>query len=156
MIKRTLYFGNPYYLSKRLEQLVVQDPSAAKELPLTSKQHTIPIEDLGLVMLDHPQITVSQSLLAALLANNVAVVTCDDRHHPAGLLLPLEGHHTQAVQMREQIAASEPLKKQLWQQVVVGKIKNQAVLLERTGKPFAPLLTYAKNVKSGERSGAPS
>jgi len=109
MIKRTLYFGNPYYLSKKLEQLVIQEPATIKELP--SAKHTVPIEDIGLVMLDHPQITVSRSLLGALLANNVAVVTCDDRHHPAGLLLPLEGHHTQAVQMRQQIAASEPLKK---------------------------------------------
>lgn len=148
MIKRTLYFGNPYYLSKKLEQLVIQEPAATKELPNT--KHSIPIEDVGLVMLDHPQITISQSLLGALLENNVAVVTCDSRHHPAGLLLPLEGHHTQAVQMRTQIAASEPLKKQLWQQIVVGKIKNQATLLERLGKPFAPMLTYAKNVKSGD------
>ena len=148
MIKRTLYFGNPYYLSKKLEQLVIQEPAAVKELP--SIRHTEPIEDIGLIMLDHPQITVSQGLLSALLENNVAIVTCDDRHHPAGLLLPLEGHHTQAVQIRGQIAASEPLKKQLWQQVVVGKIKNQAALLERLGKPFAPLLTYAKNVKSGD------
>jgi CRISP-associated protein Cas1 len=148
MIKRTLYFGNPYYLSKKLEQLVIQEPAAAKELP--SVKHSVPIEDLGLVVLDHPQITISQGLLTELLENNVAIVTCDQRHHPAGLLLPLEGHHTQAVQIREQIAASEPLKKQLWQQIVVGKIKNQAALLERLGRPFAPLLTYAKNVKSGD------
>lgn len=148
MIKRTLYFGNPYYLSKRLEQLVIQEPDPTKELK--GATHTVPIEDLGLVMLDHPQITISQGLLETLLQHNVAVITCDARHHPVGMLLPLEGHHTQAVQMREQIAASEPLKKQLWQQIVVGKIKNQAALLERMDKPFAPLLTYAKNIKSGD------
>ena len=149
MIKRTLYFGNPYYLSKKLEQLVVRVPGVdSPNLPPVAPP--IPIEDLGLVMLDHPQITVSQGLLAALLENNVAVITCDARHLPVGMLQPLEGHHTQAESMRAQIGASEPLKKQIWQQIVIGKIKNQAALLERLDKPFASLLTYAKNVKSGD------
>ena len=148
MVKRTLYFGNPYYLSTKLGQLVIQDPKTPKEL--SALTHTVPIEDLGLMLLDHPQITLTQALLAALLEQNVAVVSCDARHHPSGFLLPLEGHHQQARRMQQQLAASEPLKKQLWQQVVVAKIKNQATLLQRLGKPFAPLLTYAKNVKSGD------
>ena len=66
------------------------------------------------------------------------------------MLQPLEGHHTQAESMRAQIGASEPLKKQIWQQIVIGKIKNQAALLERLDRPYASLLTYAKNVKSGD------
>ncbi len=149
MIKQTLYFGSPYYLSKKLEQLIIKVPNA-QGLDALSEFGKAPIEDLGLVVLDHPQITVSQGLLSALLANNVAIVTCDDRHHPAGLLLPLEGHHTQAKQIRAQMAASEPLKKQLWQQVVVAKILNQAEVLHQMGRQHAPMLTFAKNVKSGD------
>jgi CRISP-associated protein Cas1 len=149
MIKQTLYFGSPYYLSKKLEQLVIKIPNA-QGLDEIGKDNTCCIEDLGLVMLDHPQITVSQGLLASLLANNVAIVTCDDRHHPAGLLLPLEGHHTQAKHVKAQLEASEPLKKQLWQQVVVSKILNQAEVLRQVGKAHAPMLIFAKNVKSGD------
>ncbi len=149
MIKQTLYFGSPYYLSKKLEQLVIKVPNA-QGLDALSEFGKAPIEDLGLVMLDHPQITVSQGLLSSLLANNVAIVTCDDRHHPAGLLLPLEGNHTQAKHIKAQMAASEPLKKQLWQQVVVAKIQNQAELLRQMGRQHAPMLVCAKNVKSGD------
>jgi CRISP-associated protein Cas1 len=149
MIKRILYFGNPYYLSKRLEQLVINVPNAQGLDELTGL-NTVPIEDLGVVVLDHPQITMTQGLISSLLANNVAVVHCDDRHHPTGLVLPIEGHHLQVAHIRAQLAASEPLKKQLWQQVVVAKILNQSALLERLDKPHKPLLTYAKNVRSGD------
>jgi CRISP-associated protein Cas1 len=149
MIKRTLYFENAYYLSKRMEQLVINLPNA-NGLDNLTKLNTVPIEDLGVVMLDHPQITISQGLLSALLANNVAIVTCDDRHHPTGLTLPLEGHHTQAKHIRHQIAATEPIKKQLWQQIVVAKIKNQSDLLDRVGRPDAHMAVLAKNVKSGD------
>ena len=107
MIKRTLYFGNPYYLSKKLEQLVIQEPAAVKELP--SIRHTEPIEDIGLIMLDHPQITVSQGLLSALLENNVAIVTCDDRHHPAGLLL-LKGITRKRFKFGDKLPQANPSK----------------------------------------------
>jgi CRISPR-associated protein Cas1 len=150
MIKRTLYFGQPYYLSKRLEQLIIEVPTD-KNIPAIVKQaDPIPIEDIGLIVLDHPQTTITQGLITRLLENNAAIIHCDDRHLPTALVLPLEGHHTLAERQREQLAASEPLKKQLWQQVVVAKIKNQAALLQKLGKPHAPLLTHAKNVRSGD------
>lgn len=150
MIKRTLYFGQPYYLSRRLEQLLIEVPTD-KNLPKIVKQaDPIPIEDIGLVILDHPQITITQGLITRLLENNTAIVHCDDRHMPCALLLPLEGHHTLAERQRDQLAASEPLRKQLWQQIVTAKIKNQATLLQKLGKPHAQLLTYAKNVRSGD------
>ena len=149
MIKRVLYFENPYYLSKKLEQLVITTP-ATKGMEQAIKPYPVPIEDVGLIMLDHPQITISQGLLSSLLDNNVAIVTCNDRHHPVGLLLPLEGHHTQAQHIKAQLEATEPLKKQLWQQIVIAKIQNQSDLLQRLDKPNAPMLIYAKNVKSGD------
>ena len=92
MIKRTLYFGNPAYLRFKDEQLVISLPEASM-LPEKDRAITIPIEDIGVLVIDNPQITLSHFLINALLENNVAMITCDSRHMPAGLLLPLEGNH---------------------------------------------------------------
>lgn len=126
MIKRTLYFGNPAYLSTHLQQLVVRLPEVEKNdtLPDHFKKEataTIPIEDIGVVVLDHQRITISQALIAKLLANNAAIITCDDTHHPTGLLLNLDGHSLQSQRFKAQMEASEPLKKQLWQQTIKQK-----------------------------------
>ena len=134
MIKRTLYFGNPAYLSTRLSQLIVRLPEVEKNstLPESFKKEataTIPIEDIGMVIVDHKQVTITQALIEALLANNVAFITCDSSHMPTGLMLPLDGNHTQSERFRHQITASLPLKKQLWMQTVKAKIENQAHLL---------------------------
>jgi len=166
MIKRTLYFGNPAYLRTANDQLVVDFPDAAlnkaasnmsneaREL-MKPRQHTAPIEDLGVIMLDHPQITISQALLARLLANNVAVITCDATHHPVGMLLNLDGHTLQSKMFAAQIAASEPLKKQLWQQTIIAKVQNQATVLGSVqgasgGSPDKYLTNASKDVKSGD------
>lgn len=120
MIKRTLYFGNPAYLKTVNEQLVVEAPPPALpkgegdlNTPMTTAVKTIPIEDIGLLILDHQQVTITQALLSKLLANNTAVVTCDDTHHPAGMLLTLEGNSLQSQKFQSQVDASLPLKKQL-------------------------------------------
>jgi CRISPR-associated protein Cas1 len=142
MIKRTLYFSNPAYLSTRLEQLVVDRP----EQPV----QTIPIEDIGLVVLDHQQITISQALLAKLLDNNVAVITCNHTHHPTGLLLNLDGHTQQSQRFQDQLESSLPLRKQLWQQTVEAKIRNQAAALAQRRIENKYLLNLAAKVKSGD------
>lgn len=143
MTKRTLYFGNPAYLKTRNEQMIV-------ELLECGETKTIPIEDIGIVILDHQQITITQSLMAKLLANNTALITCDATHHPIGLNLCLDGHTLQSQKFKDQVAASIPLKKQLWQQTIIAKIENQALLLkaERAGNNY--LLKLASTVKSGD------
>ncbi|TAH18042.1 MAG: type II CRISPR-associated endonuclease Cas1 [Cytophagales bacterium] len=146
MIKRTIYFGNPAYLGKKDEQLAVYSP---KNEFLAS----IPIEDIGILLLDHPQITVSHSLMGSLLANNVAFITCDAQHLPTGLMLNLNGNHLQSLHFREQISASEPLKKQLWQQTVKAKLLNQARHLELRHKEADSLRRWAKGVKSADSEG---
>lgn len=143
MIKRTLYFGNPAYLSVRNCQLCIRKPEEGTET-------TIPIEDIGVVVLDHPQITLTHSVTEALLEVNAALITCDKKHLPVGLLLPLCGNTTQTERMREQLNASLPLKKQLWQQTVSAKINNQAYLLEKRGVIAKNMRVWAKNVKSGD------
>lgn len=91
---------------------------------------TRPIEDIGIVVLDHKQITVIQGVMERLLQNSCALITCDSRHMPTGLLLPLYGNTTQSERFQEQLYASTPLKKQLWQQTIQQKIRNQAKVLE--------------------------
>lgn len=109
-----------------------------------------PIEDIGLLILDHQQITITQSTLAKLLANNTAVITCDEKHHPTGMMLNLDGHTLQSQKFQAQVEASMPLKKQLWQQTVICKIENQAALLQHEREEYKLLLTYAREVKSGD------
>lgn len=156
MIKRTLYFGNPAYLNMRNAQLVVHLPEVVKndELPESFKreaQATIPIEDIGVVVLDHKQITITHGLMEALLANNVAVITCDSSRMPVGLLLPLSGNTIQSERFNNQIEATLPLRKQLWQQTVQCKIENQAhVLKTMRGAVVKNMLVWAGDVKSGD------
>lgn len=168
MLKRTLFFGNPYHISTRQNQLVVKDKTGNDE-------KTAPIEDLGFVVFEHPQITFSQSVMQLLAENNTAVIFCDNRYMPSSMLLHLDTNTVQTEIFRHQISASEPLKKQIWQQTIKSKIRNQAAVLDLSnaskvrnfgrvknetpqklgdfGKVEATaLLHLAKNVKSGDSS----
>lgn len=156
MIKKTLYFGNPVYLSLKNAQLVIRLPEVVKNntLPEYFKQAsevTKPIEDIGVVVLDHKQITITSGVLEALIENNCAVLTCDSKSMPVGLLLPLHGNTTQNERFRQQLDASLPLLKQLWQQTVKVKIENQAaVLQECTGEVVKCMKVWAADVRSGD------
>lgn len=156
MIKRTLYFGNPAYLSLRNKQLVVKIPEVEtnSEIAETIKKEavtTLPIEDIGVVVLDNKRITITTGVMDALLANNCALITCDDRSLPVGLLLPLCGNTTQSERFRHQIEASLPLKKQLWQQTVQSKISNQAAVLQTCREVRVDCMrVWAKDVRSGD------
>ena len=156
MIKKTLYFGNPTYLSLRNKQLVIQLPEVVKNdtLPESFKADavkTIPVEDIGVVILDNKQITITHGLMEALLENNCALITCNSSRMPVGLMLPLAGNTTQTERFRDQINASVPLKKQLWQQTVQAKIQNQAYVLENKSKVVVKnMLVWANDVKSGD------
>lgn len=147
MIKKTLFFGNPCYLSIKQKQLcvVIPDDGSGEE-----KKTTLPVEDIGVLILDNQQITVSQRVLQLLLENNTAVIVCDEKHHPCGLLLPLSGNTLQTERYKEQIESSEPLRKQLWQQTISTKIRNQAILLNDKGVQVANMLHWSKEVTSGD------
>ena len=144
MVKRTLHFGNPAHLSLRNSQLLIE----LKDELRTCK--TIPIEDIGVVILEHPHITLSISVLDAFMKANVALISCDDHYMPSGMFLPLEGHHTQTERIRSQLNASEPLKKQLWQQTIKNKIANQAKVLDKIGLNGLRLMDLSQKVKSGD------
>ncbi len=147
MIKRTLYFGNPTYLNTRDEQLVINFPGTKE---MKGLENAIPIEDIGLVILDHQQITITHSVIAKLLANNVALITCNETHHPTGLMLNLDGNQLQSARFQAQVEASLPLKKQLWQQTVKMKIQNQAAHLKKIEKHHENMYRWVDEVKSGD------
>ncbi len=160
MIKRTIYFGSPAYLSKQKNQLKIDKPDKEKDRDqnnndkyierITSEPDVIPIEDIGIIILDNPQITITQSLIAALLENNCAIITCDSRHMPKGMFLNLEQNIIQTENFHYQIDASLPLKKNLWRQTISAKIFNQAMVLAKRHKPCENLKKWAKEVKSGD------
>lgn len=156
MIKKTLCFSNPIYLSLRNAQLVLHlsEVESNDTLPVAMKkeaERTIPIEDIGVVILDHRRITITSGVLEALLENNCAVITCDQKSMPVGLLLPLCGNTTQNERFRTQLDVSLPLRKQLWQQTVKQKILNQEyVLRTNTDKETNCMRVWANDVRSGD------
>jgi len=141
MIKQTLYFGNSAHLSTKDEQLVIK--TAENE---TSR----PLEDIGVVVLDSPQITITQHTIAKLLKNNAAIISCDEKHMPIGMFLNLDGNTLQSQKFQKQTEASEALKKNLWQQTIKAKIQNQASVLQKAGKDAKRLNYLARNIKPGD------
>ena len=156
MIKRTLCFSNPIYLSLRNAQLVLHIPEVEnnKTLPEAIKkeaERTIPIEDIGVVVLDNRRITITSGAIEALLENNCAAITCNQKSMPVGLLLPLCGNTTQNERFRSQLEASLPLRKQLWQQTIKQKILNQEhVLRINTDQETKCMRVWSNDVRSGD------
>ena len=156
MIKKTLCFSNPIYLSLRNAQLVLHLPEVEsnKTLPEAIKkeaERTIPIEDIGVVILDNRRITITSGVMEALLENNCAVITCNQKSMPVGLLLPLCGNTTQNERFRSQLEASLPLRKQLWQQTIKQKILNQEhVLRINTAQETKCMHVWSNDVRSGD------
>lgn len=142
MNKRIVEIGGPRYVHMSHGQLIV-----------THKDEEIgrvPIEDLGVLILDHPAIVYSQAVLVACWEAKVVVIICDGRHMPSAVLMPMSANTLHTKVLREQIGASEPIKKRLWQQIVRAKITRQAMVLKSVSGHDTPLRHYAKRVKSGD------
>lgn len=172
MIKKTLLFENPAFLSLKNKQLVIhlnneKDNENENKNELISrklqfwektdegtkeKEITIPVEDIGYVILDNPQITLTHPIINSFVENNVAMISCDRSHLPTGLLLALHSNTLQSERYRNQINASEPLKKQLWSQIIKTKIENQANVLKKINPKsnYNKLIKLSKSVKSGD------
>ncbi len=143
MIKRTLFFSKPYRLSVKYKQLVAEPKG-------TGETKTIPVEDIGFVVLEHQQINISLPLIEELINNNVAIIFCNNTHYPSSMLLNLNGHHLQQTLFSKQINATQPLKKQLWKTTIVSKIENQATLLSKLNKDHKKVMYHASQVKSND------
>jgi len=156
MIKKVLYFENPAYLSLKNKQLVIKIPTVELNDTLpdffkSESTRTIPVEDIGVVILDNKQITITTGLIEALLDNNSAIITCDDNRLPVGLMLPLCSNTIQNERFRDQLNVSEPLKKQLWQQTIKSKITNQAAILKKCRcVEVRNMHKWADEVRSGD------
>ena len=144
MITRSIYIGNPAYLKLKDEQMRILCPETKTE------RGRVSVEDLGLLMLDHFQITISHQLIQKMMGNNVVIISCDAHHLPHGIMLPIHGHTEHSARIKDQMEASEPLKKQLWKQTVECKIENQKEVLKLLGNYFEPMERYQADVKSGD------
>lgn len=144
MIKRTIYIGNPAYLHLADKQMDICDPESSEQ------KGTIPVEDIGVLVLDHHKITITTGLTNALIENNVALVYCNWQHQPHGLVLPLSQNNAFTERLRYQLEASAPLNKQLWKQTIQQKIRNQEAVLKHFDKKTAPMPHFAEKVKSGD------
>lgn len=155
MIKKTLYFGNPAYLSTKNEQIVINKPSLDEDrLEGNYKmgvEKTVPIEDVGICVLDNFQITITQGLIEKMLQNNIALIHCNSKSMPNGIMLPMVGNTLQSERYGIQLEASLPLKKQLWQQTIIAKINNQAAVLKKnTSIEIGNMVKWSKTVKSDD------
>lgn len=144
-MKRTIYLGNAAYLQKNNFQLQINYPKGeGKPSP------TIPIEDIGILVLDHPQITLSHALLQDLLAHNIAILSCNENHLPSGMFLNLDSNTLQSERFNNQINASEVLKKQLWKQTIEDKITNQILVLKTRNIETKKMDYWQRTVLSGD------
>lgn len=143
MIKRIVEISEAgAYLSIRYGQLQVKRNGQSLS--------SIPCEDIGVLLVDHQGVSYTHSVFTELLRAGAAIVLCGGNHHPAGMLLPLEGNTTQTEKFRFQIEAKLPLKKKLWRQIVRAKIKHQAKLLGRDNETYKSLMTLRHHVRSGD------
>ena len=141
MIKRTVVVGSQTYISQKNGQLQI---AKADEEP------TIPIEDIGVLILESHQSTITHSALSALMENNAVVISCDATHHPDGIMTPIAGNILHTAVLKNQLRASLPMRKQLWQQTVKVKILNQAAVIAKCGMNVEPMLRWSRKVRSGD------
>ena len=143
MIKRTLLIENKASISTKNLQLIIKTEE---------RETSIPIEDIGFLLIDNAEVYLSMNSMNLLVDNNVSLIICGANHLPNGMFLNLNSHHIQQQLFKKQIDASEPLKKQLWQQTIIEKIKNQGQLLSMFTQQKNPLNHYASKVLSGDTS----
>ena len=111
---------------------------------------TVPLADIGALVASHRQVVFTQNLVAALAKAGAPLICCDERHHPAAMLLPLEGHSTQAERFQAQASAALPVKKRLWKEIVALKIQMQGSALRRLHGEDGGILPLARKVRSGD------
>jgi CRISPR-associated protein Cas1 len=141
MIKRSILIENKTVLTTKHQQLVLKSET---------RESTIPIEDIGFLVIDNNECFLSIPAMNLLIENNTAIIICNTNHLPNGMFLNLNSHHIQQEIFKNQIDASAPLKKQLWQQTIIEKITNQGILLEKITGQKNSFEFLASKVLSGD------
>jgi CRISPR-associated protein Cas1 len=141
MLKKTILVENKSSITAKNLQLIIKSEI---------RESSIPIEEIGFLVLDHPETYLSIPAMNLLVENNTALIICSTNHLPNGMFLNLNSHHIQQEIFKNQIEASLPLKKQLWQQTIIEKITNQGILLEKIEKTRNQFDFLASKVLSGD------
>ncbi len=142
MIKRIVEISSEAHICHKNRQLVVRQ--------IDREDAQVPIEDLGVLVLNDPSITMSQRIMAELASANVAVILCDKKRLPVATLTPIEGNtlHTKTLAMQVQI--KETTKKRLWKSIIQAKVRAQAGALDAAHINSGPLRAFAEKVKTGD------
>lgn len=158
MIKRTVEISSePVHLAVRNSQLLVvrRDPAAvasSRSVSVASIAGSVPLEDLGFVMVDQRDTSFSLAALSGMAENGAAVCVCGPNHLPTGLLLPLADRHETVWRIKDQIAIRKPTKKRLWRQIVRAKILAQSRNLPESSAASRKLRALREAVRSGDPS----
>ena len=143
MIRKTVEFSTPgTRLSVSHRQLVIERPDLPKA--------TLPVEDLGVVIVDDVRATYTQAVFLVLLEAGATVMVTGRDHLPAGMMLPLDAHHVQTERHRAQVQSSVPVRKRAWQAIVRAKISQQAAVLSHFTGEHGGLAPMARRVRSGD------
>jgi len=133
------------HISVQRAQLVIKQ---------SAEEYHVPLEDIGVLLLENHATTLSTALMAACVEHKVALYVCDERHLPCGVLLSYQQHSRQSKVIGEQLNWGESFKKRLWQKIVQQKINNQRLVLEAyTGYPQPELERHCAEVRSGDTLG---
>ena len=152
MIKKVIEISqNGYYLSLKNKQMIMTPKSSDD-----SESRSFPCEDIGLLVLDNPQITITQSLCSFLLSQGTAIIFCDKTHMPCALSLPFSKNTELALRLEDQLSASVPVQKSLWKQIIQAKISAQANQLKHAPQIQQRLRAIKTQVLSGDKSNAES
>jgi CRISPR-associated protein Cas1 len=138
---RNIFIANPAKLSVQMEQLVIEQ----------AEKYTVPIEDLSAVLIESQQVQLTANTIESLAEKGVTVYFCDKKHLPACQILPVNQYCRQRKQLLKQCELSKPLQKQIWQSIVIQKIRNQAKCLTLSHKDGSAMLqTMAADVLSND------
>jgi CRISP-associated protein Cas1 len=110
----------------------------------------IPLDDIAAVIANAHGLSYTNNLLVALAERCAPFVLCSANHNAAGMLIPVDGNFQQAKRFDAQIAASKPLHKRLWAEVIRAKLQQQASVLSAIGVPDTPLTALVSKVRSGD------
>lgn len=141
MIKSIIHIGNPARLSLRDNQLTITQWDI---------ENTIPFEDIGVIVLEHREISLTSKVFEACDEYSITLLHCNDSHMPITLTIPLNGHTSANNYLKDQLSVSIPTKKQLWSMIIIEKIKWQIQVLKNHHIDASPLEVLLPNIKSGD------